>query len=132
MARLRRLSRSRIVLGGEALRRLAVKGQKLLSCRRGKALKIPGTGATACHFASASPSVTRTIRPRARLEYFQIEDGHREREIGPDAYSEIVRARRNVLEDHRHAENILTLIHCAPVALHPTAAFLQKTLKLSR
>jgi len=98
-----------------------------------KELKILETRATACHFAMLFlVSRRRENDSAARLEYFQLEDGHRE--IGFDGYSEIVHVRRDVLEDHRCMENMLTLIHNTPVALNPTAAFFQnsKTVTLTR
>lgn len=83
-------------------------------------------------FRDASPGVSRMIRLLSSNIFNSEEDGHRE--IGPDAYSEIIRARRDVLEDHRCVENILTLIHCALMALNPTAAFFRssKTVTLTR
>jgi len=64
-------------------------------CR--KRTKILETRATACHFTMLFLSGDFSCRRReddsaARLEYFQLEDGHRE--IGFDGYSEIVRVRR--------------------------------------
>lgn len=128
MARIRQFSHSCFVLDRE--RYDAWQKSRNCSCRRKKAVKILGTKTTACHFATLLRC--HEDDSTALLEYFQFEDGHQE--LGPNAYSEIIRARRHVLKDHRCVENIFMLIHYAPVALNPTAVFFQssKTVTLMR
>lgn len=101
------------------LRRLAKEQKLLLSSQKGT--ENTGKRSDGLPFRNASPDMSRGRFGCSPRIFSEIEDGHREIPV-PMHILKIVRARRDVLEDHRCVENILTLIHCAPVALNPTAA----------
>lgn len=128
-ARIRQFSHSCFVLGRERWQK-----SRNCSCRRKKVLKIVGTRATACHFARCF-SGCHEDDSAALLEYFQFEGGRPPRDGSRCIFRNYSRSTGrpwgpSMCGEHSHG----ALIHCALVALNPTAAFFQssKTVTLTR